>query len=195
MSAITQPMQSFKEAEGPIISNSVVLIKVAPESLTKCLDFFLSQQFAFEVQFKTDVSHRPMAEVNNFSENIPPISQANNKQEGIAKKVHDKYISKITETPLPEMAKIAAEFGISAHKLKILFLDAYGQPMYKAYMQARMLKSAELLSRGYRGSSVSKMVGYGDKSSIKFNKMFQKHFGMTPKKYQITMFEKSHKDL
>jgi methylphosphotriester-DNA--protein-cysteine methyltransferase len=34
------------------------------------------------------------------------------------------------------------------------------------------------------------MIGYGEKSAIKFNKMFQKHFGTTPKKYQMEHYGK-----
>lgn len=52
-------------------------------------------------------------------------------------------------------------------------------------MEARMKKSAELLIQGYNANAVSQMVGYGDKSAIKFNKMFKKFFGITPKKYQV----------
>lgn len=189
MSAITQPMQSFKETEASMI-NSVVVIKIAPESLTKCLDYFLSQQLAFEVQFKREENLHKSEELNVVHETTAPVFEINNGQGHIAKKVYNKYINKITEAPLPGMAEIAAEFGVSVNKLKILFLEEYGQPMYKAYMQSRMMKSAELLGKGYKASAVSTMVGYGDKSGIKFNKMFQKHFGMTPKKYQIKMSEK-----
>ncbi len=45
--------------------------------------------------------------------------------------------------------------------------------------------AAKLLKKGYKATEVAKMVGYGEKSDIKFNKMFQKHFGITPKKYQL----------
>ena len=189
MSAITQPLRSLKETEASMI-NSVVVIKIAPESLTKCLDYFLSQQFAFEVQFKREENLHKREELNVVHETTAPIFEINNGKENVAKKIYNKYINEITEVPMPGMSEIAAEFGVSVNKLKVLFLEEYGQPMYKAYMQSRMMKSAELLGRGYKASVVSKMVGYGDKSGIKLNKMFQKHFGITPKKYQIKMSEK-----
>lgn len=43
--------------------------------------------------------------------------------------------------------------------------------------------AAELLEAGHRASEVSVKIGYTQ--PIKFNKMFQKHFGITPKRYQI----------
>jgi len=47
----------------------------------------------------------------------------------------------------------------------------------------KMEYAAELLEAGHRASEVSVKIGY--KYPIKFNKMFQKHFGITPKRYQI----------
>jgi YesN/AraC family two-component response regulator len=45
--------------------------------------------------------------------------------------------------------------------------------------------ASELLHLGYKSSEVAIKVGYGEKSIIEFNKMFQKHFGITPKKYKM----------
>ncbi len=43
--------------------------------------------------------------------------------------------------------------------------------------------AAELLEARHRASEVSTKIGY--KYPIKRNKMFQKHYGITPKKYRM----------
>jgi AraC-like DNA-binding protein len=42
---------------------------------------------------------------------------------------------------------------------------------------------AELLEGGYKAVDVSVQLGYSQ--PIKFSKMFQKHFGVTPRRYQM----------
>jgi AraC-like DNA-binding protein len=90
----------------------------------------------------------------------------------------------IERTPL-KTSEIAAELGISDSSFKSQFKALYGKPFFQIYIKKRMEYAAQLLKQGYRAIKVSAMVGYGEKSCIKFNKMFQKHFGITPKKYQI----------
>ena len=46
--------------------------------------------------------------------------------------------------------------------------------------------AAQLLEKGFRCVEVSRMIGYSLNSDIKFNKMFQKYFGTTPRKYQLS---------
>ena len=43
--------------------------------------------------------------------------------------------------------------------------------------------ASELLKKGQTATYISKHLGYSH--PIKFNKMFQKHFGVTPKKFQM----------
>ena len=94
-------------------------------------------------------------------------------------------VEEITQIP-PTERQIAAEIGIPLVKFKNEFKIAYGKPFYQLYMEKRMEYAAQLLQKGYRANKVSAMVGYGEKSAIKFSQMFQKHFGMTPKKYQMS---------
>lgn len=86
---------------------------------------------------------------------------------------------------MPSEKVIAEEFNISVISFKSQFKEKYGKTFYQYYLDKRMEYAAVLLKQGYKANDVSKRVGYGDKSSIKFNKMFQKHFGITPKKYQM----------
>lgn len=104
--------------------------------------------------------------------------------------VYQKYIVEGVEKIPPTQNEIAAELGISILTFKSHFKALYNKPFYQVYMDKRMEYAAKLLLQGYRGNKVSAMLGYGEKSCIKFNKMFQKHFGTTPKRYQITHLKK-----
>ncbi len=86
---------------------------------------------------------------------------------------------------IPSEIEIAAKLKIAPSLFRILFKRAYGKRFYQLYLEKRMEYASELLRRGLKCNEVAKMVGYSNNSAIKFNKMFQKHFGMTPKKYQL----------
>jgi AraC-like DNA-binding protein len=100
--------------------------------------------------------------------------------------VFDNYITNgLIQIP-PTQEAIAAELNISLPTFKARFRALYGKSFYQVYMDKRMEHAAQLLRQGYKAVEVSTRIGYGEKSCIKFNKMFQKHFGITPKKYQIS---------
>ncbi len=98
---------------------------------------------------------------------------------------YSKYIDNISEFPLPDIEQLAAEFNISVITLKDRFKQRYQKTLYVSYMEKRMEHAAMLLKKGHTATDVTRLVGYGPKSAIKFNKMFQKHFGLTPKSYQM----------
>jgi AraC-like DNA-binding protein len=106
-------------------------------------------------------------------------------------RVCQKYIMSNFGQALPNIEYIAQELHLSTTTFKNRFLKKYGKPVYVFYNEKRMEHAAKLLKKGYKCNEVSQRVGYGEKSAIKFNKMFQKHFGITPKKYQMEHFQKS----
>ena len=187
MSAIPQPMLNLREEAAPTNVNQFVVVKMTPEALTPCLEFMLSRQFAFEVQFKKEESspQAPALSIQSPRKDMIPFPQTPEVKRNIAHEVYDKYVRVVSNDSLPEISQIAAEFGVSSQRLKVLFTNTYNQTIYQAYMQSRMNKSAELLKQGYTAHQVSRMIGYSENSSIKFNKMFQKYYGITPKRYQI----------
>jgi AraC-like DNA-binding protein len=186
MNNITHPVSVFHENRIPQ-KGHIVVLKISPEALTSCLEFLLSKHIAFEVNYSKEetLPTIPKSEISYKEMNVLQETQKRQPQNTIATEVYEKYISAISTQSLPTLEEIAAEYDISPSKLKTLFQETYGEPLYQAYMKARMKVSAELLKQGYRAVKVSKMVGYGEKSCIKFNKMFQKHFGITPKRYQM----------
>ncbi|MFN4147744.1 MAG: helix-turn-helix domain-containing protein [Runella sp.] len=85
----------------------------------------------------------------------------------------------------PATKEISLQLGIKVQRFQSIFKKKYGKSLKNLLLENRMQYAIELLQRGYRCQEVSRMVGYGEISAIKFNKMFQKHFGITPKKYQM----------
>jgi len=95
------------------------------------------------------------------------------------------YIQKKFHQSIPSEGEIAAQLEMASSQFRMLFKRTYGKGFYQFYLSKRMEYASKLLRKGLKCNEVAKMVGYGDSSAIKFNKMFQKHFGVTPKKYQL----------
>ena len=102
--------------------------------------------------------------------------------------IYQKYINGNIEQIPPKESQIAADFGISLGTFKNKFKTVYGKTFYQLYMQSKMEHAKTLLLQGISAAKVSKRIGYS--SPIKFNLMFQKYFGMTPKQYQIRHLNK-----
>lgn len=98
--------------------------------------------------------------------------------------IYQKYINGDIGQILPKESQIAADFGISLGTFKNKFKTAYGKTFHQLHMQSKMEYAKTLLLQGVSAAKVSKRIGYS--APIKFNQMFRKHFGMTPKKYQTT---------
>ena len=82
----------------------------------------------------------------------------------------------------PELPKLAALAGMSISKLTDLFRQIFGDSIYNYYQKARMEKAAYLLS--FKEHSVAEtgyQLGYTNLSH--FSRVFEKHFGIKPKRY------------
>jgi AraC-like DNA-binding protein len=171
-----------------ITFNSTVNIIISAENVQTVVSFLISNHISFTLTNSTyQEKHNiviPQVKEKSIDNSTPAelLSPKSLTMEAI----YQKYlVQEITQIP-PTETQIAAEIGIPLVKFKNEFKITYGKPFYQLYMEKRMEYAAQLLQKGYRANKVSAMVGYGEKSSIKFNKMFQKHFGMTPKKYQTS---------
>lgn len=96
--------------------------------------------------------------------------------------VVNKYIGPNFESELPSLDNICEELSIKESTFKRVFKQYYGVTLHQYYMMKKMDHAANLIRSGYTITSVSKIIGYAH--PIKFTKMFQKHFGVSPKKYQ-----------
>jgi AraC-like DNA-binding protein len=86
------------------------------------------------------------------------------------------------QTPL-SLARIAAQVGLRAPVLQQLFQQVFGTSLYQ-YFQAARLEEAKRLLQHYSVSEVGYQLGFTNLSH--FARLFKKHYGLTPKKYQTT---------
>ncbi|MCX2483287.1 helix-turn-helix domain-containing protein [Pedobacter sp. MR2016-24] len=94
--------------------------------------------------------------------------------------IRNEVLSDLSTPPvLSELAGIAA---MSETKLKQLFKQAFGDTIYNYFQQARMEEAAFMLKQGKR--SVAE-VGYelGFTNLSHFSRLFERHYGLKPKKY------------
>lgn len=154
-----------------------IFIKISSRDRKLLVDFLTEKKVAFSIM--------PYVSENNSSihkeELLVGSEQLLSATEQFLESVYLKYILKNSGVT-PSIEKIAEEAGWTQSLFKSRFKAYYGKPFYQAYMEKKMKYAAELLNKGWKAADVSVEVGYAQ--PIKFNKMFQKHFGITPKKFQ-----------
>lgn len=101
--------------------------------------------------------------------------------------IYEKYINNSFQYLPPHVSQIAAEMHITVSHLQYLFKSHFGKTFYRVYLDKKMEYALLLLEKGLRASKVAKLVGYA--APIKFNKQFQKHFGVTPFQYTKNRFK------
>lgn len=168
-----------------------VCIQIEQQDTPALLSFLMAQQISFELVYQ---AASPTAQ-----KNIPmSVPTPTSKQEVIPEELlsqltlrqkiewaYNYYIQKQTNQSIPTEFEISSQLGLAPSQFRTLFKRIYGQGFYQLYLSKRMEYAGKLLRKGLTCNEVAKMVGYGSNSAIKFNKMFQKHFGITPKKYQL----------
>ena len=89
-------------------------------------------------------------------------------------------LADISDPPL--IPALATTVGMSETKLKQLFKQTFGDTIYNYYQKMRMEEAAFLLKQaGYSVSEVGYQLGFSNLSH--FSRLFQRHYGITPKKY------------
>lgn len=83
----------------------------------------------------------------------------------------------------PSLARLAKMVGLSETKLKELFKQVFGDTIYNHYQKARMEEAAYLLKNGHSVSEVGYQLGFSNLSH--FSRLFDKHYGVKPKKYSL----------
>ncbi|MFN8346106.1 MAG: helix-turn-helix transcriptional regulator [Spirosomataceae bacterium] len=162
------------KAKNPINdSGEKVAIRINGSDMVNALNQLISQQISFEIVF---FSQEPEPD------ELPKELVEKSLEQSI-KETCGKYFSTHFDTIPSTIDVIATELGINPSTFNKLCRKIYGMPFYKYYVLKKMEYAAALLQSGDKASVVSAKVGYAH--PIKFNKMFQKHFGITPKKYQV----------
>lgn len=84
----------------------------------------------------------------------------------------------------PVLATLSKLIGMSETKMKLLFKQTFGDTIYNYYQKIRMEEAAFLLKQaGYSVSDVGHKLGFSNLSH--FSRLFEKQFGVTPKKYSV----------
>ena len=189
MNASLQPTtssegSSLEKSFLPQKESTKIMIVLNLKDFQVCCLELIRQQIAFEVKYNGLTSSKPTV-TDTFE---APVFSSNYVE--IIKKIHDKYLQGDFSNVPPSEKEITDNHGIKPALFKSLFKKVYGQPFYQLYTTKRMERAAFLLRSGYKANEVALMIGYSASSAIKFNKMFQKYFHITPKKYQLQFYGK-----
>jgi len=85
----------------------------------------------------------------------------------------------------PKLSALAKMAGMSETKMKLLFKQIFGDTIYNYYQNARMQEAGFLLKNaGYSVSEAGYRLGFSNLSH--FSRLFEKHYGVTPKKYTLS---------
>jgi AraC-like DNA-binding protein len=85
----------------------------------------------------------------------------------------------------PQLKSLAKMAGMSETKMKQLFKQTFGDSIYNYYQNERMQEAGFLLKHaGYSVSETGYQLGFSNLSH--FSRLFEKHYGITPKKYTLT---------
>jgi len=84
----------------------------------------------------------------------------------------------------PNIASLSKKAGMSEPKLRKLFKQTFNKGVFEYYQYSRMLQAARLLKDKHLSvSEVGYQLGFTNLSH--FSKVFEKHFGLKPKKYSM----------
>lgn len=168
-----------------IVTNNNLQIRISAENVSELVQFMVTNQISFYLSsLPYAIAPQAVPDTMPPTGDVPKNSTLVSRPNDIITAVYEKYISNNFETSLPLIGEIANEFKVSTNFLKRKFVERYGRTMYNCYMEKRMQYAAELLKQGFKANAVSARMGYT--APIKFNKMFQKHFGTTPYQYRKT---------
>jgi AraC-like DNA-binding protein len=167
-----------------------VNVKINSEYSDRLMEFLVHSKIPFSVQFvdlEPSVQENPLPITPLIPPKENPIAlKSSKKGVGLSEQIYNRYIKNVNPDGIPKLSEIAAEFCVSEATVKSAIKKTYGKTFYQLHMECKMKHAAKLMLQGYQANVVSRMIGYSNNSSIKFNKMFQKYFGITPKKYQMS---------
>ncbi len=139
------------------------------------LDLFFYQIKAFELIYLF---------LNEFAKReLVPLIPINKQDMNAIYQVRDHVLQDSSVPPL--LADLSQKAAMSDSKMKKLFKQVFGIGVYEYYQDARMKKAARLLSlEHYSVTQTGYALGFSNLSH--FGRLFEKHFGMKPKKYSIS---------
>lgn len=164
-------------------------IQINEQHANTIISLLVSHKIAFHIKYQPiQANDNPRNDLaQNTPNDSPPCQIQRFLQNNRAKieKMYEEYVQKFPIEVIPKEEDIANSLGMNVSKFRTTFKDIYGKSFYQLFLEKRMEHAKLLLSKGLTCNEVARLVGYGNNSAIKFNKMFQRHFGITPKRYQV----------
>ena len=172
LQTITTPSASFLYFEGMMPEALQILKNIAAINLHDDLSNFLIrikvQELLYHLFHKLSTRENTSQKTINSADGEKLIA------------VRDIILEDIGKRPL--LRDLADKVGMSETKLKVLFKQTFGDSIYNYYQKIRMEEAAFLLKQaGYSVSEVGYQLGFSNLSH--FSRLFQRHYGSTPKKY------------
>lgn len=166
-----------------------VEVSISVDYLEDILAFLLTKKISFGMTYKSAiVPAKPLepdlTKERHESSNDSYSNAVHSPMRSVMEAICQKYIHDNIEQIPPKEIEISEEYHLKLSTFKRTFKSCYGKSFYQMYMDKKMEYAKKLLLQGIRAAKVSERVGYAQ--PIKFNKTFQKYFGMTPKQYQTT---------
>jgi AraC-like DNA-binding protein len=94
--------------------------------------------------------------------------------------VHNHLLDDLSTPPV--LRELAQQAAMSETKLKQLFKQTFGSSVYTYFQQARMKQAAFLLQQGQHSvAEAGYALGFSNLSH--FSRLFEKHYGLNPKRY------------
>jgi AraC-like DNA-binding protein len=179
----SQPNDPFLDSDhGAKRLDKFVSVYIEIDAIKAIIPFLLTHQIPFFMSSSGFPTETVPDKKDTIALEEKPIYDISKNRSGI-ERVFQKYISENIKKIPPNAVTIAEEAGISISRFKPLFKKQYGNSFYQYAIGKKMKYAATLLQQGFKATEVSDKLGYAH--PIKFNKMFQKHFGMTPHKYRL----------
>lgn len=175
LQTITTGAASFLYFESMNIETQQILKNIAAINMNDDLSNFLVQIKVQELLYQ--LFHKLSKRENTSQKAV------NNADAEKLFEVRNIMLSDISEPPF--IPTLATTVGMSETKLKQLFKQTFGDTIYNYYQKVRMEEAAFLLKQaGYSVSEVGYQLGFSNLSH--FSRLFQRHYGMAPKKYSAT---------
>ncbi len=163
------------------ITPSDITLNLSTQDFASVVPFLISNGIGFKATYNEETS-LPQPTIPKSEIQLGYANFKSSKLKNI-EDIYEKYIVKNIDSCPPKESDIAKQYNMSLIALRNNFKKKYGMPFFQLYMNKKMEHAAELLKNGITATVISEKIGYSH--PIKFNKMFQKHFGITPKKYQM----------
>ncbi|NBB22309.1 helix-turn-helix domain-containing protein [Runella sp. CRIBMP] len=161
-----------------------IVLSIEIKDLSQTITQLVQQGIHFTINYSPmPEKYMERADVGCESLGIEPIFQDDSNLKYVFMQKIDQVIQKsISAGTTPLIQEVAKATEMKCSRVKVKLMELTGKTFYQYYLIVKMEYAAKLLKTGYRASQVSEKIGYNQ--PIKFNKMFQKYYGMTPYRYR-----------